>query len=113
TREIIARHTRLDRPLERYLFVPGRNNDVFAQVAETMWVLAGRDDIAWLERYLPRAPQFSDDGATWRAAYGPRLRNWNGRDQIDEVRRLLSEDRSSRRAVTSLFDPARDFIQSK
>jgi len=113
TREVIARQTRLERPLERYLFVPGRNNDVFAQVAETIWVLAGRDDIAWLERYLPRAPQFSDDGTTWRAAYGPRLRNWNGRDQINEVRRLLSEDRSSRRAVTSLFDPARDFIQSK
>lgn len=113
TREVVARHTRLNRPLERHLFVPGRNNDVFAQVAETMWVLAGRDDVAWLERYLPRAPQFSDDGKTWRAAYGPRLRNWGGRDQIDEVRNLLIDDPASRRAVISLFDPARDIVHAK
>ena len=113
TREVLARHTRLERPLERHLFVPERNDDVFAQVAETMWVLAGRDDLAWLERYLPRAREFSDDGETWRAAYGPRLRNWNGRDQIAETVRLLTEDPTSRRAVMSLFDPDRDFVQSK
>ncbi len=113
TREVVARHTRLERPRERYLFVPERNNDVFAQVAESMWVLAGRDDVAWLGRYLPRAREFSDNGETWRAAYGPRLRDWNGRDQIDEVRKLLSDDPSSRRAVMSLFDPDRDFVQSK
>ena len=113
TREIIARHTRLERPQERHLFVPERNDDVFAQVAETIWVLAGRDDVAWLERYLPRAREFSDDGETWRAAYGPRLRNWNGRDQIAETLWLLTDDPSSRRAVMSLFDPDRDFVQSK
>ena len=71
TREVVARHTRLERPLERHLFVPERNDDVFAQVAETLWVLAGRDDVAWLERYLPRAREFSDDGEIWRAAYRP------------------------------------------
>ena len=113
TREVVARHTRLERPLERHLFVPERNDDVFAQVAETIWVIAGRDDIAWLERYLPRAREFSDDGEIWRAAYGPRLRNWNGRDQIAETVRLLTEDPTSRRAVMSLFDPDRDFVQSK
>ncbi|MBK8085124.1 MAG: hypothetical protein IPK28_15615 [Devosia sp.] len=78
TKELIARNTRVEHPLERYLSVPNRNNDVVAQFAESMWVLAGRDDIAWLTRYLPRAQLFSDDGATWRGAYGPRLRNWQG-----------------------------------
>ncbi len=113
TKELIARNTRIERPLERYLSVPNRNNDVVAQFAESMWVLAGRDDIAWLTRYLPRAPQFSDDGAVWRGAYGPRLRNWQGVDQIDAVRRLLLADRSSRQAVMSIFDPARDYGPSK
>ncbi len=113
TRELLGRRTRLDRPLERHLFLPGRNNDVFATVAETMWVLSGRDDVAWLERYLPRAPDYSDNGTTWRGAYGPRLRCWNGRDQIDEVRKLLLADRESRRAVMSIFDPSRDFAASK
>ena len=113
TRELLARHTRLERPLERYLFLPRRNNDIVAQFAETMWVLAGRDDVAWLERYLPRAPDFSDDGKVWRGAYGPRLRRWGAVDQIDEVRKILSADRSSRQAVMNLFDPGRDFAASK
>ena len=114
TRELVGRLTMLEQPLERYLFLPKRHNDVCAQFAETMWVLAGRDDIAWLSRYLPRAPDFSDDGRTWHAAYGPRLRRWAGDvDQLDQVRRLLSEDRTSRRAVMVLFDPARDFVDFK
>lgn len=114
TRELIGRLTALEQPLERYLFLPKRHNDVFAQFAETMWVLAGRDDIGWLSRYLPRAPNYSDDGQTWRGAYGPRLRRWTGDvDQLDEVRRLLSADQASRRAVMVLFDPVRDFVDSK
>ncbi|WP_050383778.1 hypothetical protein [Bradyrhizobium pachyrhizi] len=56
TRELVGRVTTLDQPLERYLFLPKRHNDVFAQFAEAMWVLAGRNDISWLARYLPRAP---------------------------------------------------------
>lgn len=114
TREILHRVTVLERPLERFVFVPGRGNDPFAQVAEAMWVLAGRDDVGWLGRYLPRAGDYSDDGHTWRAGYGPRLRRWNGSvDQLDLVRRSLLADPASRRAVTSLFDPGGDFLDSK
>lgn len=113
TKELIARNTRLMQPLERYLFVPKRHNDMAAQFAESMWVLAGRNDIAWLEKYLPRAPLFSDDGETWRGAYGPRLRRWSGVDQVDAVRKLLLADRTSRQAVMTLFDPALDYEPSK
>ncbi|WOS67047.1 MULTISPECIES: thymidylate synthase [Sinorhizobium] len=113
TREICNRVTVLERPLERFLFLPGRLNDCFAQIAESIWILAGRNDIAWLSHYLPRAPDFSDDGKTWRAGYGPRLRNWRGRsDQLDEVRKLLLSDPSTRRAVMSIFDPELDYAAS-
>jgi thymidylate synthase len=113
TKELIARNTRLERPLERYLYVPKRHNDIVAQFAESLWVLAGRNDIAWLKKYLPRAPLFSDDGETWRGAYGPRLRRWGSIDQIDAVRKLLLADRTSRQSVMTLFDPALDYVPSK
>lgn len=113
TKELVARSTRLERPAERYLFVPRRHHDITSQFAESMWVLAGRNDIGWLTKYLKRAPNFSDDGQTWRGGYGPRLRSWSGIDQIDAVRQRLLADPSSRQGVMVLFDPASDFQPSK
>ncbi|HEU5383927.1 MAG TPA: thymidylate synthase [Ktedonobacteraceae bacterium] len=105
--------TVLERPQERCLVTPGRRNNIFATIAETMWVLAGRNDLDFLSHYLPRAQDFSDDGQTWRAAYGPRLRNWHGVDQLQENITLLRLELSSRRAVMSIFDPSIDFVSSK
>ncbi|MBT9473842.1 MAG: thymidylate synthase [Pseudomonadota bacterium] len=113
TRELLGRGTLIERPDERFPFLPGRLGDPFALVAETLWVLAGRNDIEWLGHYLPRAAAYADNGRVWRAGYGPRLRNWNGVDQLMEVYRLLEADRTSRRGVMSLFDPATDFGNSK
>lgn len=113
TTEVLARAIQLDRPTERFVTVPGRRNDPVATIAESVWVLAGRNDLDFLSHYLPRAASFSDDGLTWRAGYGPRLRQWGDVDQLQEVRRLLLQDRSSRRAVMSIFDPAQDFSESK
>ncbi len=113
TRELRSHVVRIERPEERVLVLPERRNNPFAALAETMWVIGGRDDLAYLTRYLPRAGDFSDDGETWRGAYGPRLRDWRGVDQVREVARLLREDPATRRAVMIIFDPALDFVASK
>src|SRR5579884_2635761 len=111
--ELRNRFIVLEKPQERCLVTPNRYNNIFAAIAETMWVLAGRNDLAFLSRYLPRARDFSDDGQTWRAAYGPRLRNWYGIDQLYENLILMQHELRTRRAVMSTFDPAVDFIDSK
>lgn len=103
----------IEKPQERCLVTPGRHNNIFATIAETMWVLAGRNDLNFLSHYLPRARDFSDDGRTWRGAYGPRLRNWHGVDQLRENLTLLRHEVGSRRAVMSIFDPALDSIPFK
>jgi thymidylate synthase len=112
TRESMHQLVSLSSPLERCIVVPERHNNVFASIAETMWVIAGRRDIAYLSNYLPRAVDFSDDGQTWRAGYGPRLRHWSGVDQFDAVVRTLTTAPTSRRAVMSIFDPSVDFQDS-
>lgn len=114
-REILSSLTKILYPAERFLILPGRRNNVFAQIAETMWVLSGRNDIAFLSRYLPRAANFSDDGKTWRAGYGVRLRNWGaqGIDQLMGIIARLAEDHNTKRAVISLYDPNTDFCDTK
>lgn len=123
TQEMIHQHFGLSRPWNREVLTPGRKASLPAQIAETMWVLAGRNDVEWLSHYLPRAAEFSDDGVQWRGGYGPRLRAWaamdsNGDyagpvDQLRHVVELLRRDRSTRRAVMSIYDPAVDTEDGK
>jgi thymidylate synthase len=113
TRELRHQSVTLRNPLDRSIVVTGRHNNIFATIAESMWVLAGRNDIEFLAPYLPRAADFSDDGKTWRAGYGPRLRNWYGTDQLEAVRHLLIDDPTTRRAVMNIFDPRVDYISSR
>lgn len=113
----------LTHPMRREIILDERKPNIAAQIAETAWVLAGRNDLDFLSHYLPRAADFSDDGFTWRAGYGPRLRHWFGStafdgqrihtDQWGECIRLLRESPLTRRAVMSIFDPAADYGDSK
>lgn len=119
TRELTMQHITIDQTTDPYITTPGRNVSLPAQIAETMWILAGRNDVEWLSNYLPQAPRFSDDGKTWRGGYGPRLRGWSvdalahgpGEDTVDQLKYiidLLWEDPDTRRAVFTIYDPATD-----
>ena len=117
TRELTMQHITIDQTTDPYITTPGRNVSLPAQIAETMWILAGRNDVEWLANYLPQAPRFSDDGKTWRGGYGPRLRKFAGiDDNIDQLKHiidLLREDPTTRRAVFAIYDPAVDSAPGK
>ncbi|QVW27122.1 hypothetical protein [Escherichia phage YX22] len=90
---------------DRWLSVEGRNSSAIAAIGETFWVLSGRNDIKFLSRVLPRAANFSDDGVTWRAAYGPRL---YAHGQLDSVINRLRKNPNTRQAYLTIYDPALD-----
>lgn len=92
-------------PCDRWLSVKGRNSSALAAIGETFWVLAGRNDLNFLSRVLPRAANFSDDGVTWRAAYGPRLYS---NSQLDSVINRLRKNPNTRQAYLTIYDPALD-----
>jgi thymidylate synthase len=112
TKELTHVHVELTHPLEREITLQGRGHSLPAQIAETMWVLAGRNDVEFLGHYLPRSPDFSDDSKVWRAGYGPRIRAFQDLqgtiDQLGFVVDLLNQDRGTRRAVMSIWDPRVD-----
>lgn len=121
TMEVLHKQIVLKKPWMREVLVENRKANIVAQIAETMWVLAGRNDVEFLGHYLPRAKDFSDDGVTWRGGYGPRLRHWTDFstsfdeefDQIKHIVDLLSQDRLSRRAVVAIYDPTIDMLPGK
>lgn len=112
-KEITSVHMVIEEPQKRCIMVPKRHDNIFHKIAESMWVMAGRNDVEWLSHYLPRAVDYSDDGKTWRAAYGYRLRKHFEFDQLELCLDLLKEDPFTRRAVMVIFDPDVDFYPSK
>lgn len=91
-------------PLERVLFNANRDCNPFFHLYESLWMLAGRNDIAPLCYYNSRMIDFSDDGKTQHAAYGYRWRNYFGYDQLDWIVEELTANPDSRRVVLSMWD---------
>lgn len=101
----------LQNPRSRHLSLVGRKNNIFSTFAETMWVLAGDNRIKpYLNFFLPRAPEYSDDGVTWRAAYGERLYAYGQLENV--IEQFKKEGIFTRRAVISLYMPERDTSES-
>jgi hypothetical protein len=100
-----------NRPIERVLFCPVRNINPFLHFFEPLWILAGRNDVAFLASIVSRFQEYSDDGKTFNAAYGHRLRQPN--DQILEAIKRLKRDREDRQVVLQIRRPDDIFYTGK
>jgi hypothetical protein len=102
-----------DRPWERVVFWPERDANPFFHLYESLWMLAGRNDLASLTRYVKSFSQFSDDGKTLRGAYGFRWRQFFSRDQLAVIVSQLRDNENDRRCVLQMWDTDRDLGQQK
>lgn len=68
--------------------------------AEALWILSGRNDVAFLSSVNPHIAQFSDDGVILSGAYGKQII-----PQLDYVVNKLIEDRDTRQATMTLWKP--------
>jgi len=114
TKELLSVTLMASDPRDRIIRCPERGANVIAQIAETLWVLGGSNELKYLTPFLKRAPQFSDDhGNTWRSAYGVRLRAFPSPitgtfDQLQHCIELLRNDKTTRRAFITISYPPID-----
>lgn len=93
-----------ERPEERVLFWDARDANPVFHLMESIWMMAGRRDVAFPQLFNSRIGQYSDDGEVFNAAYGYRWRNHFGRDQLLDVISLLKKDPKTRQAVMQIWD---------
>lgn len=93
-------------PTERVLFSPLRDANPFFHLMEALWMLAGRDDVAFPSLFNSTFGQFSDDGERFWGAYGSRWRKWFGYDQLELITQELQNNPQSRRCVLAMWSPA-------
>lgn len=93
----------------RVLFSPVRNANPFFHVMESLWMLAGRNELPMIAQFNKQMAAYSDDGGkTQPAAYGYRWRNFFGYDQIEAIVKELIANPASRRCVLAMWNPGGD-----
>lgn len=93
-----------ERPQERVMFWAERDANPFFHLYESLWMLAGRNDLGSVAFYVKRMADFSDDGQTLHGAYGYRWRYHFQFDQLNDIIESLRENPDCRRQVLSMWD---------
>jgi thymidylate synthase len=99
TKEIIGYQTTYDMNTP-ILICPERKISYKFMAAEAAYILKGQNRISVLSAVLPHFDQYSDDGIHQAGAYGPPFV-----DQLPYIIKTLLDDRSSRRAVLTIWRP--------
>lgn len=99
-------------PCERVLFGEVRDANPFFHLMESLWVLSGSNQVELPRYFLNNISRFSDDGVVFHGAYGHRLRNAFGFDQIDRAIEMLRSKPDTRQVVLSIWHPALDLGKS-
>jgi len=117
-------------PRDRVLFNKARDANPFFHLYESLWMLAGRNDVAPLKYYVSTIDQFSDDGVTFNGAYGDRWRHakrWSPQSSehpdgteahwssnVDQLKLIIEHLRAkpdSRRAVLHMSNVEDDLLK--
>lgn len=111
-------------PTRRVIFDPFRDANPFFHLMEAIWMMAGSNDVRFVEQFNKKYREYAENGADYvHAAYGHRWRKAFSRitsvaghpkistvDQVKEVIELLKKDPTSRRAVLGMWDPGSDLV---
>lgn len=131
TKEITPATIVINNPRKRVIDHPVRKLNYGFMIGELLWILQGKNDLS-ITHYNKQWANYSDDGQTLNGAYGQRIFNFDGGDaliekeeegqyefykistnQFLEVYNRLSKDKDSRQGTISLFDPSKDFKDTK
>ena len=125
--EVLNFKTEILNPIARCVGTHNRDINIFFLLAEAIWIWQGRKDVEFLKIFNSRMGNFSDNGDTFHAPYGFRMRNWGvssdhliseenkhafdkevGTDQIFQAVKMLKENPNNRRVVISIWNPSLD-----
>ena len=127
--ELLDVKTHITNPYKRCVGGCKRNINIFFLMAEAMWIATGRKDVEFLTIFNSQMAKFSDNGKTFHAPYGFRLRHWGvdsdrsytsegvgekGYDQVVDAITILSKNPNTRQVVMEIWNPTLDLgVQTK
>lgn len=99
TREISPMLLVTDNPLQNILTNQVRKTNKAFMVAEFLWIITGRKDVALPSFYNSQIARFSDNGKEFAGAYGPKVLS-----QVEYVVDCFKKDINTRQAVMTIWE---------
>jgi thymidylate synthase len=112
TLEILHAALSIEDPRQRWVASRNPPFNIALALAETVWIMAGRNDSAFLTYFSKELIKFAGDGPTFHGAYGFRLRRHFGIDQLQRAYEALRNNPLSRQVALQIWDAAVDLPNS-
>ena len=92
TRELLHAAISVEDPRQRWAVSRRPALNPALALAEVVWIMTGRRDLAFLEFWSKEYRKFAGDGPELHGAYGYRIRRHLSIDQLDRAFRVLSSE---------------------
>ena len=104
TREILHAGISIADPRQRWAVSRHPALNPALALAEVVWIMTGRNDLAFLEFWSREYRKYAGDGSELHGAYGYRIRRHLSIDQLDRAFRALSNNPDTRQVVLHIWD---------
>lgn len=92
-------------PLERVLLCPVRDANPFFHLMESLWMLAGRRDVKWLDQFVKGfSERYGEEDGLSHGTYGYRWKNHFSYDQLYAIINRLRANPDDRRICIAMWD---------
>ncbi len=112
TREMLHATITISDPRQRWVISRQPPLNIAFALAEVVWIMTGRNDLAFLEPWNSRLPDYVGTGPALHGAYGYRLRHHFGVDQLERAYQALRGNPDSRQVALQIWDSSIDLPHS-
>ena len=110
--EILHAAISISDPKQRWVISRQPALNLAFALAEVVWIMRGRRDLAFLNYWNRTYKDFVGQGPELHGAYGFRLRHHLGLDQLERAYNILSHDSDTRQVVLQIWDSRIDMPNS-
>ncbi|HEX2897195.1 MAG TPA: thymidylate synthase [candidate division Zixibacteria bacterium] len=112
TNELLHAAFTIESPLNRWVVSRFPAMNPAFSIIETIWVINGRNDAGFLNKWNKQLPKYAGRCQTYHGAYGHRLRHLIGLDQLSRAYEVLRLNPDSRQVVLQIWNPGQDLPNS-
>ena len=112
TKELLHVAISITDPRQRWIVSREPPLNLAFALAEVVWIIRGRRDLAFLDYWNSKYREFVGPGPDLHGAYGYRLRGHLGFDQLKRAYQVLKHNHDTRQVVLQIWDSKVDLPRS-